>query len=222
MTPVPPAIAAATKPTRSISGSIPIRCPRPEQTPPSTPVERSRRNGAGCVSELTRADVPLVGRRVLRDGPLLVALGRAGQPAGEQDAADRGEHGREQVLRIDREHVRLVEQQQRAEQDHEDAADQRRGVVSGPRRHAAPMHASRLVPASREPKRSPGHSSELHAKKLSPTEKAPMSTSATTCRWRTPGATGTASSTSRSMPPCSPSPTLTAPTPTSRSIRISR
>src|SRR5829696_8620266 len=100
--PIPPATVATTKPTRRISGSIPIRGPRPAQTPPSSAPSRRRRSGAGCASG------------AVIDAMFSSAPPRAGQPAGEQDAAGRREEQLEHVVPADVEHVGLVEQQDQA------------------------------------------------------------------------------------------------------------
>src|SRR5215211_1502468 len=56
--PMPPATDAITNPTRSSSGSTPMRGPSPAHTPPSTAPERLRRSGGARVSgTVTTGDV---------------------------------------------------------------------------------------------------------------------------------------------------------------------
>src|SRR5215218_161765 len=162
--PIPPAADAITNPTRSTSGSTPMRGPRPAQTPASTAPERLRRSGGDCVSGT------VTGRM------FSLATTRTGEPAGEEDAAERAEHGRQHVGDAQLDHVGLVEQQESAERDQDDARDERGRIEAGARGHAA-SHAARLVPVSRSmsSKRSgPPHSNSWRARKRSPTRTAPM------------------------------------------------
>src|SRR5215218_10108354 len=110
--PMPPATDAITNPTRSSSGSTPMRGPSPAHTPPSTAPERLRRSGVARVSGTVTTVM------------LSLAARRTGEPAGEEDASERGEHGREHVGEAQLEHVGLVEQEQPAERDQDHARDE--------------------------------------------------------------------------------------------------
>src|SRR4051794_13395123 len=105
--PIPPAAEATTKPTRRTSGSTPMRGPRPAHTPPSTAPERLRRSGGECVWGTVTARM------------FSLAPRRTGEPAGEEDAAERGQHGRQRVGEAQLDRVGLVEQEEPAERDHD-------------------------------------------------------------------------------------------------------
>src|SRR3954466_5482052 len=116
---MPPATAAATKATRTMSGSTPMWRPSPAHTPPSTRWRVSRRRaGAGLVVAMAASMIP-------GSPGVSVALGetarqedRAGGRADER--ADRGEA---QV-----EHAGAGEQHDGAEKCDRHAPHQRRAV----------------------------------------------------------------------------------------------
>src|SRR4051812_6003843 len=117
--PIPPATAAATNATRTMSGSTPMWRPSPAHTPPSTRWRVSRRRaGAGRVVAIAASMIP--GRPGLS-----VALG---ETARQEDRAEGGADERAERREAQLEHGRLVEEHHGAEERDRQARDERRAV----------------------------------------------------------------------------------------------
>src|SRR3954470_2885088 len=118
---MPPALAAATNATRTISGSTPIWRASPEHTPAITRLFVSRRSTGAWRVAVTASMIP--GASVAAD-----------QAAREQDRA--GNRARERAERGEAEgqHVGAVQQEDRAEDHDRDARDER-GQVRPPPIH---------------------------------------------------------------------------------------
>src|SRR4051794_19562213 len=116
--PMPPATAAATNATRTMSGSTPMCRPRPEHTPPSTRWRVSRRRAGAVRVAIAASMIP--GRPGVS-----VALG---EPARQEDRAEDGADERAEGGEAQVEHAGVVEQQHGAEEDDRQARDERRPV----------------------------------------------------------------------------------------------
>src|SRR3954452_18247622 len=117
--PIPPATAAVTNATRTMSGSTPMWRPSPAHTPPTTRWRVSRRRaGAGRVVAIAGSMIP--GRPGMS-----VALG---ETARQEDRAEDGADQRAERREAQLEHAGVVEQQDGAEQGDRQARDQRRAV----------------------------------------------------------------------------------------------
>src|SRR5436190_10691411 len=115
--PMPPATAAATNATRTMSGSTPMWRPSPAHTPPSTRWRVSRRRaGAGCVVAIAASMIP--GR-----AGVSVALG---ETARQEDRAEHRADERAERREAQVDHARVVEQQHGAEEGDRQAGDERR------------------------------------------------------------------------------------------------
>ena len=203
---MPPATAATTKPTRRTSGSTP-----------------SRGAEAGAHAAEHRARAVAAERRGLRRlGPTpprmfplaRSAARRAGQPAREQDAADRGEHGRQPCTPTPSSITSAWSSSSRPPSaitirpaTSDAGSKPGRGVTPAPSQAA---EAGARVDAASSRAVAPARRSRRRGRRRAARRRR--------CRRRRAGGarrreTRASSSTSRSTPPCSPSPVSTAPTP---------